>query len=354
MSAQPAFEALVEAVAAVAARWREPDYEPRAEASAQTLTAPNRFTGEALAFAVNQQMHQLTPEALRAWIGERRAGVPRRVGVLNAGNLPLVGLQDFLAVVLVGHPYVGTRSSKSPYLLPAFVAELREEVPGLDAAFAEADALFARAEAVLATGTDETRAWAADQCAAHGIPPERRLLRGHRYAAAVLGGRETEAELEGLAEDALLHEGLGCRNVAVVWAPAGTSPDGLLEALAHFRSVFPPHPETPGTLKMQQAFLAAVEQPHAYGDGLEFLVSKGPPEPQQPGHLRWTEYAALGDAGAWIEAERDALQLIVARPDVAAHLPASVPYVAPGEAQRPPLAWHPDGRDTVAFLAGLG
>src|SRR5690625_7069703 len=63
--------------------------------------------------------------------------------------------------------------------------------------------------------------------------------------------------------------------------------------MAAFRGVFPAHEKTPGSLKMHQAMLAAVEHPHAYGEGLEFLVSKGPPEVQIPGHVRWSEYDDL-------------------------------------------------------------
>lgn len=343
---------MIEAVARVAARWREPDHPARAGAVARTLEAPNTFTAEAVAFAVNQQMHALTPEALAAWVGGRQAAAPVTVGVLNAGNVPLVGLQDLLAVLLTGHRYLGVVSSKSPHLLPAFVDALRAELPSLPAAFATFEALLERAGAVIATGTDETRDAVAAACAERGIPPERRLLRGHRYAVAVIDGRERRQERENLAEDILLHEGYGCRNVALLWAPRGLDADPYFEAMAVFRSVFPPHPSTPAGLKMQQAMLAAFDVPHAYGEGLEFLVSRGAPEVQRPGHLRWVEYDDLAAVGAWLEAHRGELQLVVARPRLAERLPAGLPVAPPGEAQRPPLDWCPDGQDPVAFLTG--
>ena len=194
----PARDALIEAIVRTAEAWQDPAHPPRAEAAAQTLEAPNRFTEEALAFAVNQQMSVLTAEAIEAWIAGRRAGVPRVVGVLNAGNIPMVGLQDFLAVVLMGHQYLGTVSSKSPVLLPAFVAAIQQEAPSLPARFASIDDVWAEAEALIATGSEETRAWAEAQSKQHGIPPACCLLRGHRYAVAVIDGLETE----------MLHRGL--------------------------------------------------------------------------------------------------------------------------------------------------
>ncbi len=354
--APPSFAARAEAIAEAAAAWRDPEHEARAEAVKKTLGAPNRFTEEALAFALNQPLHLLTPEAIRAWTAGREAAAPLTVGVLNAGNVPLAGLQDFLAVLLTGHRYLGSVSSKSPHLLPAFAEEIKRRAPGLPAAFAEAEEVFAQADAIIATGTDETRAWASSECAAHGIPESRRLLRGHRFGVAVLDGEESADEREALAEDVLLHEGYGCRNAALVWAPKNLSPDPYLDALAAFRGVFPVHPEVPGTLQMQQAFLEATDQPHAYGEGLEFLVSRGAPEVQRPGHLRWAEYAHLREAAGWLRENAQKLQLVLARDAVAerlSELAKGLPLAPFGTAQRPPLDWRPDGTDTIGFLAGL-
>jgi len=345
--------AMIGAIVAAGRAWRDPAYPARVEAVRRTLEARNRFTDAALTFAVNQQMHLLTRKALERWGSGHWASRPVTVGVLNAGNVPLAGLQDLLAVLLTGHRYFGTTSSKSPFLLPAFAEEIVRTLKEAPVQFGPVEALWSQAEAVIATGGDETRAWAIEQCEALAIPPDHCLLRGHRFAVAVIDGKERTQERDNLAEDALLHEGYGCRNVALIWAPEGTSPDPYLEAFAVFRSVFPPHPRTPGTLKMQQAFLKAVDLPHAYGEGLEFLLSKGPPEVQRPGHIRWVEYADLEDVCSWLKAHENALQFVAARPALAAQLPDHLPLTSPGEAQRPPLDWQPDGQDTVAFLAGL-
>lgn len=344
---------LIDAVAAVAARWQDPDHPERTAAVEATLAADNRFTEEAIAFAVNQQMSVLTPEALTAWVEGRWTASPLTVGVLNAGNVPLADLQDFLAVVLTGHRYLGTVSSKSPALLPAFADEVQRDRPDLPARFVEASTLFAEAEAVIATGSEETKAWAVEQCDTHGISPERRLLRGHRFGVAVIDGHESEDEREMLAEDALLHEGFGCRNAALIWAPEGVPPDSYLDAFAAFRSVFPVHPEVPGTLKMQQAFLEATGQAHAYGEGLEFLLSRGAPDPQRPGHVRWVEYASLDEVTIWLREHADQVQVIVARDGLREQLPEAVALEPLGMAQRPALDWKPDGVDTIAFLAAL-
>ena len=350
---------LVSALVAVAGRWRDPEHPTRARAVAATMESPNRFTQEAVAFAINQQMHQLTAPQVEAWIEGRQAREPRTVGVLNPGNVPLVELQDFLAVLLTGHRYFGVMSSASPHLLPAFAGEVRSLAGASEFpyGFGTLDGMLSASEAVIATGSDATRDRLAELCEAAGIPSGRRLLRGNRFAVAVIDGRESADELEGLAEDMLLHEGLGCRNVAIVWAPADASPDPLLEALAAFRGVFPPHGESAGALKLQQAFLKATDTPHAHGENLEFLVSRGVPEVQPPGHVRWTEYHRIDEVTRWMTENEQTIQLVVARErlrrNLETELEVELEVVSPGNAQRPALSWRPDRINTVSFLANL-
>ena len=301
-------------------------------------------------------MDQITSDALWEWLGDHWIEQPSTVGVKHSGDVPLAELQDLVAVLGTGHNYYGALSSSSPYLLPAFIQEALEHHSGTPAGFVEADDLFHSADSVIVTGTDETVAWAKERCEESDIPADRRLLRGDRYSVAVIDGDEAEGEREGLAEDMLVHAGYGRRNVALLWAPRDLSPDPYLEAMAQCRAMFPVHDEVPGTLQMQQAFLEAQDQPHAYGEGLEFLMSRGEPEVQRPGHIRWTEYEALGEAREWLREHQSELQVIVARPQVADRLiegAPDLPVVSPGDAQRPSLGQQPKEVDPVAFLSEL-
>ncbi len=348
MRSDPAIPALVEAAAA----WCDPDHPRRVEAEERTLAEDNRFTEEALAFALNQAFSELSLQALETWLDGRASRRSVRVGVLEAGNVPLAGLQDYLAVLLTGHEFVGTVSSRSPHLLPAFATEV-SLCGGPSAEFVSRKAFFDRVEAVIASGTDDTGAVIAGRCDRSGIPVGRRLIRGNRFGVAVLDGRESDEERLGLAEDALLHEGQGCRNVAVVWAPEALAPDPVLEAFAVFRGTFPAHPATTGSLTMQQAFLKAVGAPHAHAEGMAFLVSRGAPEVQAPGHVRWVAHDDVEEAATWIREEAGRIQVVAARADVLSRLPESWAHCELGNAQRPRLNWTPDGIDTVGFLTGL-
>ncbi len=104
---------------------------------------------------------------------------------------------------------------------------------------------------------------------------------------------------------------------------------------------------------MKQAFLAAVDVSHAYGEGMEFLVSKGDPEPQEPGHVRWVEYRTEEELVGWIRDHKEEIQLIVAGRGQQGIFDVGPLVVNFGDAQRPTLDWCADGVDTLDFLQAL-
>ncbi|MEP0545852.1 MAG: hypothetical protein ABJF88_02895 [Rhodothermales bacterium] len=343
----------IRAISDAAAAWRDPEYPAREAAVRATLEAPNRFTEEGLAFALNHLTHQLRPTALRERVAQHAASEPRTVGVVCSGDAPLDGLTDTLAALLVGHRVIVCPAPESPALLPAFLDAVMELSEAEDEAvrFADLAVLFSGADAVVASGDEDALDGLTKRVDAADIPSERRWLKRSGFAIAVIDGGEDAETRSGLAEDLLLHEGLGPRAPSVVWAPAGLDPDGLLDTLAGFRELYPPHPDTDGTLRMATAFLVAAKQPHATGPG--FLLSKGEPEPQAAAHVRWSEYASLSDVADWLQTHRDTVDFVVARPEVSAALGAAldidVPFVEPGDAHRPRL--FDDG--LLAFLAAV-
>jgi hypothetical protein len=348
-------QARIDAIADAAADWRAPDHPPRESAVAETLEAPNRWTEEALDYTLNRWMQRLTQEALAEWLGDEApmAMAQAPVGVLHGPAGPLVGLRSAVAVWAGGHPYLGTVPAASPALLPAFARAVADRVPSLRTAFVERAALFERASAVLAHPARDAAAVVHEACDEHGIARERRRVLPSRLAVAVLDGHEGDDARGGLAEDALLYDGGGHRRLVLLWAPSGLSPDPYLEAMARFRGVFPAHEDTPGALQMQKAFLEAHDEPLAFAEGLEFLVSRGEPEiPSPDGHLRWTEYEELDAVDDWISDPPSALAAVVARKPLHGQLPDAWPLRTPGDLHLPPLA-DDAGRAVVDALRAL-
>lgn len=343
-----------EALVDVAARWREPDHPPRQEAVADTLAAPNRWTEEALDYALNRWMQRLTLEGLSTWLGEDASAERTTVGVLHGASEPLCGLRDAVAVWAAGHSYLGHVPEASPALLPAFAHEVAEEREDLAAEFVDEETLFEEATALMAQPDRDAVDALRKQCDAHAIAADRCLLRPSRLVIVVLDGHEDDDARGGIAEDLLLYEGGGHRRLALVWAPTDLSPDAYLESMARFRGVFPAHEDTPGALQMQKAFLEARDQPRAYAEGLEFLVSRGEPDvPEPAGHIRWTEYDDFDAVGDWIQAHEDALYAVVARSSLHDQLPDAWPLRTPGDLHVPPLN-DEEGTAIAAFVRELG
>jgi hypothetical protein len=297
-------------------------------------------------------MQRLTVEGLTGWIREEDLSATTTVGVVHGGTGPLSGLRDAIAVWVLGHSYVGSVPASSPALLPAIAEDLRERAPDVEVQFGSEADVFEAAEAILARPeADEEEALQAS-CESYQIPDSRRLIVPPVYSVGLVDGHESEDEMGRLAEDMLLLEGMGRRRLALLWAPRDHSPDAYLEAMAHFRGLFPAHEDTPGTLQMQQAFLEARDQPHAYADGLEFLMSRGSPEVQRPGHVRWTEYDDVSDVAEWYDSNASSVYAVIARSGLHDQVPADLPLRTPGGIHIPPLD-DPEGAETVAFLRGV-
>lgn len=354
MSQKDETRASITAIRAAASRWHEPDHAPRKNALEETLSAPNRWTEQALDHALDRWIHQLTIEALERWLGTRALSSGITVGGVHGEESPFSGIRFVLAACGLGLDYVGTVPESSPVLLPAFAEEVARETPSVEVDFGSQEEVLDRADVVLAAPREEPQAFE-QACEEADVPASRRYVQSPVYSVGLVDGHETEDEMERLAEDMLFYEGQGRRRLAIVWAPRDHSPDAYLEAMARFRGLFPAHEDTPGTLQMQQAFLEAQDEPHAYADGLEFLLSRGEPAPQRPGHVRWAEYDDLEAVAEWREAHEDEVYVVIARRHLHDQCPEEWTLRTPGGVHLPPLD-DEDGRAIVRFLqenAGL-
>ena len=332
-----------------ATKWRDASQSARQRAINETVEAPNRWTEQALDHAVDRWMESLTLEAMDRWIGDAASSWQGTVGVLHGEAGPLSGLRDALAVWALGLDYVGRVPESSPALLPAFAEAVRAEGVEGSIRFDSTDTVCEQADVLIAEEGEEGEGTIREACNQHDIPESQRLIRSPVYSVGVVDGHESEDEMGRLAEDMLLFEGEGRRRLALLWAPRDHSPDAYLEAMARFRGLFPAHEDTPGTLQMQQAFLEARDQPHAYAEGLEFLLSRGDPTPQRAGHIRWTEYDEFSEVDDWLSDHSDEVYVVVARPHLHDQLPDDWSVRTPGGVHVPPLD-DEEGRMIVQFL----
>jgi len=178
------------------------------------------FTRENILFALSNISSWLTKEALQKWASKYHLTEenknPVSIGVIMAGNIPLVGFHDMLCVLLTGNILCAKLSHSDSVLIPFIAKKLIETEPAGQDQIKFVDKLSTSSDAVIATGSNNS--------AKHfeyyfkNIP---HIIRKNRNGAAVLYGQESDQELSDLGTDIFSYFGLGCRNVSKLYVPQG-------------------------------------------------------------------------------------------------------------------------------------
>ncbi len=190
------------------------------------------FTNEFINLSIsNISNNFLKPDALNDWVKNYRIkdkGVEKKVGIVMAGNIPLVGFHDILCVFVSGHAAVIKASSKDEVLINHLVKKICEWEPAVFNLISFAENLKA-CDAFIATGSNNSARYFE-----YYFRKYPSIIRRNRTSVALLEGNETKEELDLLADDVQLYFGLGCRNVTQLYIPRGYNFIPLLEALKKY------------------------------------------------------------------------------------------------------------------------
>lgn len=197
------------------------------------------FTEDNILFSLKQWGDLLTEENLKDWLSNyslNKDNESKTVGVVMAGNIPLVGFHDFLCVLLSGNKVLAKLSSNDKILLPHLSKYLVLQEPSLADRIEFIDGKMENFDAVIATGSNNTSRYFEYY---FGNKPN--IIRKNRNSVAVLTGNETEEELKALGEDIFRYYGLGCRNVSKIYVPINYDFDALFIALYHYKDIIHQH-----------------------------------------------------------------------------------------------------------------
>lgn len=191
------------------------------------------FTKENVRKALLNLGEQLTEEKLMDWTsGYSFTEQPKRIGIIMAGNIPLVGFHDFLCVLCSGNKAVCKLSSNDKTLLPALANHLIEFCPTLRGQIEFSAGKIGEMDGVIATGSDNSIKYFEQY---FGKYPH--IFRKNRTSVAVLDGSETKEDLIKLGEDIFSYFGLGCRNVSHLFVPDSFEIDRFFEAIVSFGDI---------------------------------------------------------------------------------------------------------------------
>lgn len=257
---------------------------------------------------------------------------PRSVGIVMAGNIPMVGFHDFLCVFLSGHRQTIKLSSNDDVLLKHLVQKLLEFEPGVAEKVCFADNLKG-CDAYIATGSNNTGLYFEKY---FGKWPN--IIRKNRTSVSVLTGKENEEALDLLADDIHQYFGLGCRNVTKIYVPQGYNFEALLKAFEKY-SYFKEHHKYKNNFDYQYSILLLGRQVHIYNEVTILAENNSIFSPiAQLNFEYYQDFALLKEQLGTMPG----IQCIVGE--------GFVPF---GNAQCPAIETFADGVDTMEFLLSL-
>jgi len=280
---------------------------------------------------------------LEEWI--KRYNVPEegglmKVGIVMAGNIPLVGFHDWLSVIVAGHRAEVKLSDKDPYLMP-YLIKLLGEIDSRTKAYTNLTNKLTDFDAVIATGSNNSARYFE---AYFGKYPN--IIRKNRNGVAVLSGDESGEELKQLGRDVFDYFGLGCRNVSKIYVPEGYDFDPMLEALHEYRQIVLNTKYKNNFDYNYSLYILNKEQFKANGC---ILLREDKAIASRIATLHYEPYAELSRVEKELQKRKEEIQCIIASPG----LIKEQPTFAFGEAQQPRLWDYADGEDTMAFLLGI-
>jgi hypothetical protein len=191
------------------------------------------FIPEFVDLSTNTIAHSfLQKEILQKWVASYNLpafnNTPKTVGIVMAGNIPLVGFHDLLCVFISGHKAIIKASSKDETLIKHLVGKLIEWNSEMNESIQFSEMLKG-CDAYIATGSNNSAGYFQ-----HYFGKYPHIIRRNRTSVTILNGNETKEDLDKLADDVFLYFGLGCRNVTKLYVPQDYDFVPLLDAFKKY------------------------------------------------------------------------------------------------------------------------
>src|SRR5258705_170290 len=284
--------------------------------------------------AENIAKHFLDKQKLENWTSSYKieAVNPKKIGIVTAGNIPLVGFHDLLCVFISGHKAIIKPSSKDEVLIRHLIQKLEE----WDGAFT-GQIIFAEmlksCDAYIATGSNNSARYFE-----YYFKKYPSIIRRNRTSVAVLDGNETIEELEKLADDVHLYFGMGCRNVTKIFVPKDYDFIPLLSAFKKYDH-FKDHHKYKNNYDYYLAIHILNGKFYMATESIILLESPSIFSPiSQLNYEFYTDKKLLSEnLGSLVD-----LQCAIGHD-----------YIPFGQAQLPSLTDYADGIDTINFLINL-
>ena len=301
------------------------------------------FTPEWVEYAIAGIASMLEEKILRKWIGGYRIPLQERkqsktVGLVLAGNIPLVGFHDMICVLVTGHNILAKPSSKDDRLIRMVADVILAIDPAMKERIRFTDDRLAGMDAVIATGSDNSARYF--EYYFREIP---HIIRRNRNGVAVLTGNETDSQLEGIGRDIFTYFGLGCRNVTKLYVPEEYDLKILLGVLDRFQKLGQHHKYANNVDYYRSIYLMNRQD---FLDNGVLLLKEDPAIASPVGVAFYERYSEIGSLQQKLEKRAGEIQCVVS-------VHRELGGIPPGTTQEP-MPWdYADGVDTIRFLTEL-
>jgi len=284
----------------------------------------------------------LTKAHLLDWIAKfdyKDQDEPKKVGVVPAGNIPLIGLLDIVSTFLVGHTALIKPTSAEEYLLPHLIKKMIAWEPKA-AAYFQLNNFLKGFDAII-TRTNGSK----NHYFATYFSKFPHIIREERHSIAILNGTETEAELLALGNDVFANFGLGNENISKLYVPEGYNFDQLLTIFHEYRQIVL-------TSKYKNNFdynysLFLLNNVSFLANGC-IILKEDPALTSRIACLHYEYYTDISTLTKSLKALQKEIRYIVSK-----HPIAGLQTLLQGNTQTPSLQEDPDRVETMQFLINL-
>ena len=293
------------------------------------------FTPDSIAKALGQWARLMQEETLFSWLESERvqpiAGA--RVGIIAAGNIPMVAWHDILSAVLLQARVTVKLSSDDPVLIPMIMNIWKKFDTNISCQWLEGK--LEKQDAVIATGSNNTSRYFE-----YYFRDTPHIIRKSRSSVAVLNGSEADADLRALGNDVLDYFGMGCRSVSKIFIPKDFEINRFIEAIFEFNPIVNHHKYANNYDYHKAVWL--LNQEELLDNGfLMFKESDGLHAPT--GSIFYSRYSASEEVKRWLEENDEQIQCVIGCD--------YLPFVS---AQEPGLTDYADHVNVIQFLMESG
>lgn len=296
------------------------------------------YTPEQVYFAIRSWAEALTKENLNQWLSkynlENVGG--KTVGLVLAGNIPLVGFHDFLSVLISGHKVLVKTSSSDQHLLPFLAKYIMAVEPKMAEYITFTEGKLENFDAVIATGSNNTARYFE-----YYFKDKPSIIRKNRNSVAVLDGTESKEDFIQLGEDIFRYFGLGCRNVSKLFVPKNYKFEAFFEGIFEYQDVI--HYEKYANNYDYNKAVFLMSNFKLLDNG--FLTIKEDTSYSSPiSSVFYEFYENTEELKKRLATDNEQIQCIVSK----GIIENSIPF---GKTQKPELWDYADNVDTIAFLS---